>query len=179
MPQAPNSQLTLTGSKSSSPNGALLSYLWRITPYGSTAPGAGITASGPTATLTSPAVGQYNVTLQVWDVLGGYASNITALSVDTANVLDWWSATPSFAAPAPASAPRPSAVLALNGSRSNTMTIKARSNTLVYIEFDASASADGRSGKLAYAWKITQTQPTVAPMDLMLPYKQPARFTYA
>jgi hypothetical protein len=174
--QAPNTQLTLNGAKSSSANGAILQYLWRIFPYGSTA--VVTTAKGPTVTLQAPAIGQYNVTLDIWDVLGGHASASTALSVDTSNVLDWWSAMPTFATPAAAALPRPTAVLALNGSTGSSFNVKARSGAGAVVQLDGSASSDARGSKLAYAWKITQTQPSVAAVNPMLGFNQPSQFVY-
>jgi hypothetical protein len=174
--QAPNTQLTLNGAQSASGNGAILQYLWRIFPYGSTA--AITTAKGPTVTLQAPAIGQYNVTLDIWDVLGGHASASTALSVDTSNVLDWWSAMPTFAAPAAAALPRPTAVLAMNGSTGSSFNVKARSGAGAAVQLDGSASSDAKGSKLAYAWKITQTQPSVAAVNPMLGFNQPSQFVY-
>ncbi|WIA29786.1 hypothetical protein OEZ86_012260 [Tetradesmus obliquus] len=174
---APNTQLTLNGAKSTSDNGAILQYLWRIFPYNSTA--AVTTAKGPTVTLQAPAIGQYNVTLDVWDVLGGHASGTTALSVDAGNVLDWWSATPTFATPAAAALPKPTAVLALNGSTGSAFTVKARSGAGAVVQLDGSASSDAKGSKLAYTWKITQTQPSVAAVNPMLGFNQPAKFVYS
>jgi hypothetical protein len=174
--QAPNTQLTLNGARSTSDNGAILQYLWRIFPYNSTT--AITTAKGPTVTLQAPATGQYNVTLDVWDVLGGHASGSTALSVDAGNVLDWWSATPTFATPAAAALPKPTAVLALNGSIGSAFTVNARSGAGAVVQLDGSASSDAKGSKLAYAWKITQTQPSVAAVNPMLGFNQPATFIY-
>jgi hypothetical protein len=174
--QAPNTQLTLNGAKTTSDNGAIQQYLWRIFPVNSTA--AVTTAKGPTVTLQAPAIGQYNVTLDIWDVLGGHASGTTALSVDAGNVLDWWSATPTFATPAAAALPKPTAVLALNGSTGSAFTVKARSGAGAVVQLDGSASSDAKGSKLAYAWRITQTQPSVAAVNPMLGFNQPAKFVY-
>ncbi|KAF6256391.1 hypothetical protein COO60DRAFT_1702340 [Scenedesmus sp. NREL 46B-D3] len=174
---APNTQLTLNGAKSTSDNGAILQYLWRIFPFANTT--AITTAKGPTVTLQAPAVGQYNVTLDVWDVLGGHANVSTALSVDAANVLDWWSAAPSFATPTATALPKPIAELALNGSTGSSFAVKARSGAGAVVQLDGSASSDVKGSKLAYAWSITQTQPSVAAVDPMLGFNQPAKFVYS
>lgn len=134
-----------------------------------------MSASGPAVTMTAPAVGQYNITLEVWDFAGGYAQTITAMSVDASNVLNWRSATPGFArSSASAVLPRPSAVLSLNGTVSDTMTVKARTNGWTWVSFDASGSSDGRGSQLVYNWKITQMKPSTSVLALMLPFQQPA-----
>lgn len=111
-------------------------------------------------------------------MLGGHASGTTALSVDAGNVLDWWSATPTFATPAAAALPKPTAVLALNGSTGSAFTVKARSGAGAVVQLDGSASSDAKGSKLAYTWKITQTQPSVAAVNPMLGFNQPAKFVY-
>lgn len=181
--QAPNSKLTLQGAKSTSPNGALLAYRWSITPYpaGDSSDGSSsnaepiITATGASAAVASPPAGNYNVTLEVWDTLGGHSTSVTGLSVDPANVLNWWSSTPGFAAPPPAFAPRPVAVLAVNGSRAEALVAKARTDGPAVVDLDGSASHDGRGSALVYHWSVTQTEPAVREVEVVSAFVQPPR----
>jgi len=184
--QAPLSKLALNGAKSSSPNGAILSYRWSITafnPYDSNSSSSGssgsgeetLTAVGASAVLNSPQAGNYNVTLEVWDVLGAYAAATTPLSVDAANVLDWWTSTPGFAAPPAMVAPRPVAALAINGSRAETLLVKARSDAPAVVDLDGSESHAGRGSPLVYSWSIMQTEPTVKEVEVLVGFVQPPR----
>lgn len=172
--QAPNAQISLSGSKSTSGNGAIMSYLWRITPYGSSTPL--ITATNPVVTVPAPPAGQYNVTLDIWDVVGGHGSQTTALSVDDANVLDWWSDTPVFVSSSSTIIPRPTAIIAVNGTSTDTVYVKARSDSPVLLTIDGSSSGDQRGSKLAYSWAVAQTEPSVKQLDLMLPFAEPSKF---
>lgn len=152
-----------------------MSYFWRITPYGSSTPV--ITASNPVITVTAPPAGQYNVTLDIWDVVGGHDSQTTALSVNESNVLDWWSETPVFATPS-SMMPRPAAVIAVNGTTTDTVMVKARTDSSVMLMMDASQSSDQRGSQLAYAWSIAQTQPNVQQLAMRLPFAEPSKFIY-
>lgn len=184
--QAPHTKLTLNGAKSASTNGAILSYVWTIQPYTGDSSSSSsnaltaaadqsiITAVGPTAGLDAPPAGQYNVTLEVWDTEGGYAVGTTALSVDAANVLDWWSGTPGFAAPPAVAAPRPTAVLSVNGSRADTHVARAPTHGAAVAMLDGSGSGDGKGSRLAFFWAVTQTQPVTRQVDFVTSYVQPA-----
>jgi hypothetical protein len=111
----------------------------------------------------------------VWDTLGAYSTATTALSVDPSNVLNWWSTTPGFAAPPPAVAPRPTAVLAVNGSRAETLLVKARTDGPAIVDLDGSASHDGKTSALVYQWSVTQTEPSVREVEVMTGFVQPPR----
>jgi hypothetical protein len=134
-----------------------------------------LTATGATAALNSPPAGNYNVTLEVWDTLGAYAASTTALSVDPANVLSWWSTTPGFAAPSPAVAPRPTAVLTVNGSKADALVAPARSDGPAVVDLDASSSHDGKGSALVYNWGITQMEPSAREVEAMVGFVQPPR----
>lgn len=178
--QAPNSKLTMHGAKSASPNGAILAYHWSITPYDGSSDGSSAepvaTATGAVAALAAPPAGNYNVTLEVWDTVGAFAASTAPLSVDPANVLTWWSSTPGFAAPPPAVAPRPIAVLAVNGSRAESLLVKARSDGPAVVDLDGSASHDSKGSQLVYTWSITQTEPAVRDVEVLTGFVQPPRF---
>lgn len=173
--QAPSGQINLSASKSVSPNGAIRSYLWRITPYGSSTPL--ITAANPVITVTAPPAGQYNVTLDIWDVIGGRDFQTTALSVDESNVLDWWSDTPVFATPS-SLMPRPNAVIAVNGTTRDTVYVKAQTGGAVMLVIDGSQSTDQRGSQLAYDWGIAQTEPSGQQLAMKFPYAEPSKFIY-
>lgn len=174
--QAPNAKINLSAAKSSSANGAILSYLWQITPVGSSTPI--ITASNPVVTVPAPPAGSYNVTLEVWDVVGGHDSQTTSLSVDAANVLDWWSETPVFVTSSTLVVPPPTAVIAVNGTTTDIVNIKAPAAGPVLVTIDGSKSSDQRGTQLAYSWAIAQTEPSVKQLDVVLPYAEPAKFAY-
>lgn len=90
-------------------------------------------------------------------------------------MLNWWSNTPGFAAPPPAVAPRPTAVLSVNGSRAEALLVKSRSDGPAVVDLDGSASHDGKAGQLVYRWSITQTEPAVKEVEVLASFVQPPR----
>lgn len=109
-------------------------------------------------------------------MLGGYASSTTGLSVDPANVLNWWTATPGFAAPPPAAAPRPTAALSVNGTRgAETLLVKARSDGPAVVDLDGSGSHDSKGSPLVFTWTVTQTEPVVKEVEVLVGLVQPPR----
>jgi hypothetical protein len=72
-------------------------------------------------------------------------------------------------------APRPTAVLEVNGSRADTLLVKARSDGPAVVDLDGSVSHDGKGSALVYQWSVTQTEPVVREVEILAGFVHPPR----